>query len=167
MTDDPDRDTSNEHRLNMLMDYTKFHIGLYAVVITTLLALAKIAQPGGVVPDCYKLPILATLVLVLLAGMCGGLIAAHLPEQKKFDGFWEQGRIGPWGSKCFRVQHVARAEHLFFWLAVAVAVVTVALDALYPDQAPAGPGGLSFSASARIEIPLPIAPAGIEEYPSR
>jgi hypothetical protein len=122
---------SDEHRLGMLMDYTKFHIGLYAVAITTLIALSQIESQSQIVAEYFRVPILVSLVLVLLAGFCGGLIAGNLPEQKSFDGFWN-GTTGIWHCKTmFRTCYVARAEHIFFWLAVLNAVLAVLFGKSY------------------------------------
>ena len=114
---------SDEHRLKMLMDYTKFHIGFYAVIITTLLALSQIGE-AKVIPEFYRSPILISLVLVLVAGVCGGIIAGNLPEQTSFDQFWD-GKTGIWGIEFIPTKVVARAEHIFFWLAVFNAVAAV------------------------------------------
>ncbi|MDU9002981.1 hypothetical protein [Sedimentitalea todarodis] len=120
---------SNEHRLGMLMDYTKLHIGLYAVVITTLMALRKI--DAQIVPEYYRLPIIISLVLVLFAGLCGGIIASNLPEQKDFDQFWDNG-VGIWGKNdLFKTRYVARFEHIFFWLGVLNAVFAVLCGETY------------------------------------
>lgn len=121
---------SDEHRLKMLMDYTKFHIGLYAVVITTLIALSQIGGDGKVVEEHFRFPIVISLVLILLAGLCGGVIAGNLPEQKKFDDFWGTN-TGPWFFPYLPAKIWARLEHIFFWVSVVNAVAAVLFGQAY------------------------------------
>lgn len=115
-------------QLNFLMDYTKFHIGLYATVITILVAIASIGEKT--VPCYYRTPVLITLACVLLAGAAGGIIAAHIPEQTNFDDFW-RGHVGPWGCQCFCTKAVARFEHFAFWVGVINAVLAVGMGENY------------------------------------
>ncbi len=124
----PSTGVTELEQLKFLMDYTKFHIGLYATVITILLAVASIG--GKTVPCIYHQPVVITLVCVLLAGLAGGIIAGHIPEQTSFKAFWYE-RTGPWSCKCIPTRYVARFEHVVFWIGVANACAAVIWQETY------------------------------------
>ena len=108
-------------RLKLLFDYTKFHIGLYATLLTLLVALTGF-QSNGPLRQMYQPAMRYTIAFLLVAGFCGGIIAGHIPEQTSFTEFWEK-KIGPWHFKVLRTYWWARAEHLAFWVGILITVV--------------------------------------------
>lgn len=114
-----------DDQLKNLFDYTKFHIGMY----TTLLAgIVGVFATDSLKRDAYPkmIPFLeGSVVLFLLAGMFGGLVASSIPYFKTFDAFC-QAKLAPWstshnkGIPSIICMHL---EHLAFWLGCVVAVV--------------------------------------------
>lgn len=109
--------------INRLYDYTKFHIGLYATLVTLTLTLITLNIP----PDpTVTQDILLTSVAVLfaLAGAFGGIVCTNcirFTNDAEIDG---NEPCVFWGRRSSRVtiQHIANAEHAFFWLGIVLAV---------------------------------------------
>jgi hypothetical protein len=108
-----------DDQLKQLMDYTKFHIGMYVTLSTLLVGLLGVSSLAASVP-ALKGYLFATLTLFLLAGMFGGLVGSSLPHYKTFAEF-ETARLGPWGLALLPAQCCIRLEHLSFWLGTLVA----------------------------------------------
>jgi hypothetical protein len=119
-------------QLKNLFEYTKFHIGLYSGLTATCIALLKFGHnPERLGSARYFLFI--TVVLFVIAGICGGIIASSVCEHASFEEFskkplffWglderipPESRIG----KYLRFTYWARAEHTAFWLGVVCAVI--------------------------------------------
>jgi hypothetical protein len=104
-------------RLKLLMTYTIFHIGLYATLSGVLLTLL-----GSSNPLLMRSAIAIALACFVLAGVCGGLVASHIPHVNDFDEFYDGTWLGPWGLTVIKASLCMRLEHIFFWLGVAVAL---------------------------------------------
>jgi len=107
--------------LKGLFDYTKFHIGLYTGLISLSVGLAKFIDRSGQ-EHLYWLRV--TLGLLVLAGMCGGIVGSNAYEHETLKGF-EDVKIGLFGWKPLKGKTWAHWEHLLFWLAVLAATVSV------------------------------------------
>ena len=113
-----------DSKLKGLFDYTKFHIGLYTGLISLLVGLAKfMGQPQ----QMHLLWLKCTLVLLVLAGICGGVVGSNAYEYDSFKKF-KDAAIGPFGWKPLSGKTWAHCEHFFFWGAVILATTSVLFE---------------------------------------
>jgi len=120
--------TTDMDQLKMLLDYTKFHIGLYSVVITALLALIAFGVDKGDTGELlkYRTAVLIVTGLILLAGLCAGIVAAAIPNQRSFLRYWNGPcRILGMPVWFLKVRCVAALEHFFFWSGVLLGFMAV------------------------------------------
>ena len=114
--------------LELLFDYTKFHIGLYLTLTASYIAVAA--------ANIDKKPILtlrcsflfwAAVVAFMIAGLAGGVIASSITqtEARSTEAFLKS-KIGPWEWKWKWVYFAARKwtwiEHTSFWVGLIAAV---------------------------------------------
>ena len=123
-----DPDDPGSEGLDRLLEYTKFHIGVYFVAFGA--TAATLGQSN------YKYwRLLLAAVLFICAGACGGLIASTLPEFKSFRRF-EEAYLRPWWIPPGRWQGAryagwAAAEHATFWLGVVLLASVVLQHSLW------------------------------------
>lgn len=123
--------TSEDKRLERLYDYTKFHIGIYlstAAGIATLLGSEKTGWfIAALITENNKIPLYFALGLMILAGMCGAVVASSTIEHQKFEDFWHKPQ-GPQSVPFLRANGATWAawEHFFFWISLLVLSVSVA-----------------------------------------
>jgi hypothetical protein len=82
-----------DDQLKIIFDYTKFHIGMYTTLIAGIIGVFS----NDSFKDHYTgmLPyIRASIVLFVVAGMAGGLIASSIPHYATFAEF-KKARLGP------------------------------------------------------------------------
>jgi len=117
-------------QLELLMDYTKFHIGIYASVMTILLGLVAIGadQNDTKIPSHYRKPLLFVAILFAITGGFAGIVAASIPNHDgEFIDYWN-GPIRVFGieSSIMTVGTAARFEHILFWGTVLSSLIVVA-----------------------------------------
>lgn len=120
-----------DKRLERLYDYTKFHIGIYlsaAGGVAALIGSDKLEWViGALVRNVWFLYV--AFVLLMLAGMCGGMVATSLTECRTFEAFWSNKHhpgLLRWPN--LTGAGWVHSEHLFFWLglfALAGAIIPV------------------------------------------
>jgi hypothetical protein len=120
---------SEDKRLERLYDYTKWHIGIYLGSASALTAAVGYLADRDKAPNLDPLigsPLLlvASVVLMLLAGACGGVVASSSTECVSYDELWSRNQ-GPFGTKLLPGKTWAMFEHAFFWLSVAAVAVSV------------------------------------------
>ena len=111
-------------QLDRLFDYTKFHIGFYATVITGLFAVIGFAVSNSqqevlrhILPFAW-----VTALLVLTAGAAGGVIASNIPEYPTFESFADKTtELKVFGVSTRHYSDFVRLEHMAFWAAVLLA----------------------------------------------
>lgn len=100
-------------RLDRLLAYTTFHIGVYITLAAALIG----ARAFGTVSH----PVLKwALVCFIVAGGCGGIIAANIAD---FMGaheadFFKPWALKVWGVPAFTYSWLAWLEHVTFWAGV-------------------------------------------------
>jgi hypothetical protein len=113
-----------DHRLELLMDYTTFHIGLYMTLTGVLIA----ADAYKVFPGCVGK---FAVALFLIAGACGGIIAVNAAEfdvtNHKISEFFDSHPLDVWGFGIFRYRALAFIEHAAFWFGALTLVGTFLL----------------------------------------
>src|SRR5205085_12169426 len=82
-------------QIKQIYDYTKYHIGFYSTLLSGLIALATFGKGTGVGAR-YRPFILVIIIVLLIAGIAGALVASRIV-------------YGPWGSKYFLI------EKSWFW----------------------------------------------------
>jgi hypothetical protein len=117
-----------DHRLERLYDYTKFHIGIYITAGTSIVAILGAGRQSSFLRALIKQPglVAVALVLMMIAGACGGVIVSKCVTVDTFADVWRK-KIGPWGSRLAPGSAWATVEHLAFWISLlllAVATLT-------------------------------------------
>jgi hypothetical protein len=121
--------TKADPRLERLYDYTKFHIGVYILAASTMVAIAGSADSSDFIKDLVKHRSLLmwAIAMIGIAGGAGGVIVSSCAIAGTFDEVWNQ-RIGPWRLRIMSGWRWAIVEHGAFWLSA----VLVAAAALLP-----------------------------------
>ena len=102
-----------DKRLELLLNYTIFHIGVYLSLTTALMGARVLGRVN-------HWTIRWAIFWFLVAGACGGLVAANIAEESPpaDDFLHDKYRLWFW---CFRVtplRWVTTIEHLAFWVAI-------------------------------------------------
>jgi hypothetical protein len=122
-----------DKRLERLFEYTKFHIGIYlstAAGITTLLGSEKAGWFLAVlITQNNQVLLYMALGFMILAGMCGGVVASSTIEHTVFSDFWDKPQ-GPRSIPFLRVNGSSWAalEHFFFWVSLLLLSVSIVWD---------------------------------------
>jgi hypothetical protein len=113
-----------DDQLKALMDYTKFHIGLYTTLCTVLIAVMGLDGLRGQAPRMLPY-FLGSLICFAIAGMFGGLVGSSLPRFKTWTEY-RAARLGPWFlPNLIPAPAAASAEHTAFWLGTVIALYGV------------------------------------------
>ena len=122
----------DEINVDQLYDYTKFHIGLYAALVTLTVALLKLGsaapEEGAVIAldGAEVLQIQVVAALFALAGAFGGIVCTNclrFPEGAQIS---RHEGISFWGMKPrLSIQFIANLEHGTFWAGIVVALSTI------------------------------------------
>jgi hypothetical protein len=160
------RVASHFKSLELLYDYTKFHIGLYLTLTASYITVAsvKLGESDGsktthFLPTSMPLLLLALLCFVV-AGLAAGIIASSITQ---FSGggaaeFLEKP-LGPWKIELWKARTWTYTEHTAFWVGLFLAAGSVLLP--YMEQKtsggatgkPAAASGASSSAAAAASLP--------------
>jgi hypothetical protein len=108
-------------QLKLLLDYTKFDVGLYTTV--AIIFAAAIAYEPRVFRLNRGLLGLA-LVFSCLAGMAAGIIASRCARFTSRNDLWRT-RIGPLGWRCLKGEYWVYVQHACFVIALIAAVLSV------------------------------------------
>ncbi len=97
-----------DNRLNNLLSYTTFHIGVYISLGTAFIAASVFGHLGGILVKwcvgCF-----------FLAGVCGAVIGSNIPNHATFESF-SRCKIGFWGIGKLPYSTWVNLEHIAFWL---------------------------------------------------
>ena len=113
----PEHAELEDHRLELLMSYTVFHIGLYMSLIAAVIATFEIKKTVF-----SPLAVKQAMVCFLVAGACGGIIAINVAEYDvrihPVSDFYHDYPLTVlwWSGGCFlKYPILEHLEHIAFW----------------------------------------------------
>jgi hypothetical protein len=112
-------ETGDDKRLDRLLDYTKFHIGIYLSIGGGLVALLGSSANIQFLDRLIGSPpaLALALIFIVVAGIAGGIIASCTTQYRTFDDFWSKCQ-GPHTSKLFTGKTWVLIEHGSFWISL-------------------------------------------------
>lgn len=117
---------ANLKKLELLYDYTKFHIGLYLVLVSAYITLAtsKIGRKD-VLPILQPALVWIAVGLFMAAGIAGGVVASGVSQSRSnsAEDFLRE-KIGPWSTTLLPARVWVYIEHTAFWLGLVFAVLS-------------------------------------------
>jgi hypothetical protein len=107
--------------LDLLFQYTKFHIGAYLTLTTAYITLAT-SKVGGVFPKLNPYLAAFAVIFFMLAGLAGGVIISSITQCPcttvnqllNID-------LGPWSTEWFTGRTWTYIEHTSFWVGLVAA----------------------------------------------
>jgi uncharacterized integral membrane protein len=121
-------------QVKLLFDYTKFHIGLYTTVTAAYIAVmtSDYGKRSFFVPHSWL--VWPAVVMFLLAGLAGGIIASSCPHCPRFDKLMT-AKIAPYmDGKGFSGRTWTYIEHTAFWLGIILAILSFAFAKAVPGK---------------------------------
>jgi hypothetical protein len=114
--------------LELLFDYTKFHIGVYLTLAAAYITLAT-SKIGGTLPKLNSKFVWPAVVFIIVAGFAGGVIASSLTQTNSanVEGFLKE-ETGPWHTTWFTVRTWTYIEHTVFWAGIVCVVLSFAFS---------------------------------------
>ena len=113
-------------QVKLLFDYTKFHIGLYTTVTAAYIAVMASDYGKRVffVPD--RRLVWSAVVMFLVAGFAGGIIASSCPHYPRLDALMA-AKIAPFTDRRgFTGRTWTYIEHTAFWVGIILAILSFA-----------------------------------------
>lgn len=113
---------AHDKRLDRLLDYTKFHVGIYLSIgggLVALIGAASKAEDETFLKEFVGSPKVLALALLFmaLAGLAGGIVASCCTQYQTFEELWTKPQ-GPSRRKWLTGESWAFVEHAAFWLAL-------------------------------------------------
>lgn len=120
--------TSKQKSLELLFDYTKFHIGLYLTLTASYIAVNSVKSGANPVVNIDHTLFWPAVVCFMAAGLAGGVIASSITQTDARSSIeFLEKEIGPWEVKWLRL--TARIwtwiEHTTFWVGLVLATLSV------------------------------------------
>lgn len=113
-THEHNRPTRNmeDKRLDNLMSYTTFHIGVYVTLTAALIGIG-LWERSGTHPKLIRW-LRYTVACLVVAGISGGVVGSNIPDFTDYTTF-NSSKIGFWGIPMFPAWFWIHLEHLAFW----------------------------------------------------
>jgi len=111
--------------LELLFDYTKFHIGFYLTLAVSYIAVATLKVGDKFILEVDRRWLWAAVIAIALAGFSGGVIASSITqcECRSSARFLTQD-IGPYGFRWGPAQWWTYFEHTAFWIGIICALLS-------------------------------------------
>lgn len=136
----PTQVSGEDKRLERLYDYTKFHIGIYLSSAAGLAALLGSKDAGWIISTLIGNQYLLYLAFffMVLAGMCGGIVATSITECQTFNEFWSEKEHAPSTLKKWKArgQSWVSREHGFFWASLITLAASILIRWPGPPTTP-------------------------------
>jgi hypothetical protein len=117
-----------DEQLKQLMEYTKFHIGMYTSLATLLIGVLTLDKIKLVKPQ-YGRWLFVALGFLVIAGMAGGMVGSSIPAFSTYHDF-VVAPLGPWGQSWFQASTWVHIEHSAFWLFIVIALLGLGITRL-------------------------------------
>jgi len=117
---------ANLKKLELLYDYTKFHIGLYLILASAYITLAtsKIGRKD-ILPLLQPALVWIAVAFFMVAGVAGGVVASGVSQSTSNSAVdFLKERIGPWSTAFLPARIWVYIEHTAFWLGLICAVLS-------------------------------------------
>src|SRR5689334_8188194 len=113
--------------LELLFDYTKFHIGIYLTLAAAAITLGTAKFSGGTFPTLNTYFIWPAVLSIAIAGFSGGIVVSSITqtETTNVKEFLTE-ETGPWNIKRVRVLKWIYLEHTAFWVGIAFVLLSFA-----------------------------------------
>ena len=115
--------------LELLFDYTKFHIGVYLTLTAAYITVAT-SKFSDKLPKLPPTFVWTAVAFISLAGFAGGVITSSITqtESKKVKEFLEEP-AGPWNWtwEFMPVRRWIYLEHTAFWIGVVCVLLSFAM----------------------------------------
>jgi hypothetical protein len=119
--------------LELLYDYTKFHIGFYLTLSSAFITVASLKKGDGFALELRQYPVCFAMVCFMIAGLAGGVIvssitqclglsSSELPLRCSSTQAFLPQRLGPWDLKWFFGKTWTWIEHTAFWVGILFAL---------------------------------------------
>lgn len=118
---------ANQKSLEMLFDYTKFHIGVYLTLTASYLTVATASVNGQPLLSLNTWFVWPAIIAFMLAGLAGGVIVSSITQRIGGSSIeFLEDPIGPWDWKPvhFRARNWTYIEHTAFWVGLLFAVLS-------------------------------------------
>jgi hypothetical protein len=118
--------------VELLYDYTKFHIGVYITLTASYITVASIKVHDNPVLEVNPILLCPAVLAFLLAGFAGGVIISSITQSvgKGSPEFLET-KIGPWRSELFRARTWTYVEHNAFWVGLIMAILSFVRESVW------------------------------------
>ena len=108
---------ADQKSLELLFDYTKFHIGLYLTLAAAYMAAASLQFDNRQLIQLDLRLVVPALMSFMIAGLAGGWIASSITQTEARSAIcFLKTDIG-----LFRARIWMRIEHIMFWLGLVLA----------------------------------------------
>jgi hypothetical protein len=110
--------------LELLFDYTKFHIGVYLTLAASYITIAT----SDIGPTVKRCPAYIATLLFALAGLAGGVITSSITQcECGSSAVFLKQQIGPWAFDALTMEALywTWVEHTAFWAGLAVALFSL------------------------------------------
>ena len=119
--------------VELLFEYTKFHIGLYLTLASAFIGIASLKRGEDYVFNLRPWLVVLAMLGFMVAGVAGGVIASSITQCYGILGSPVPGRcansavflgqfIGPWEWQPLTGKWWTRIEHTSFWFGLIAAV---------------------------------------------
>jgi hypothetical protein len=112
--------------LELLFDYTKFHIGVYLTLAAAYITLAT-SKIGAMLPKLNPKFVWPAIIFIIVAGFAGGVIASSITQSRSTNvSDFLKEKTGPWSMKLFSGKWWTYIEHTSFWVGIICVVLSFA-----------------------------------------
>jgi hypothetical protein len=126
---------SRQKGLELLFDYTKFHIGVYLTLAASYIAATSLKDNNGLVLKIDSRFFWYAVGCFMIAGLGGGIIASSITQTtSRSSGEFLETTVGPYEVPWlkFKARYWTWIEHSFFWAGLALAAFSAQPAAVVP-----------------------------------